>query len=266
MLIDLSQAVGAYLHEVFVAKFQWIVLLGYVAQIMFTMRFVVQWIASERAGKMVMPIAFWFFSIGGGVLLFGYALYIRDPVFILGQGFGVFVYALLGLWGANTAWKVAPRLPGLPTEDMRRQGLESLAVSHRLDLAAARQATEAQARSVGLARVTALFPDGVFGGEAEREPEGEWSAGPAIEFSTPIFDQGQAAVAKAVAELRERQRRYAALAVHIRSQVRRSATRMESARRRVEYFETVVLPLRQQIVERTQLQYNAIPRSRMFPQ
>ena len=92
MLIDLSQAVGAYLHEVFVAKFQWIVLLGYVAQVMFTMRFVVQWIASERAGKMVMPIAFWFFSIGGGVLLLIYALYRRDPVFILGQAFGLLVY------------------------------------------------------------------------------------------------------------------------------------------------------------------------------
>ena len=61
-------------------------------RLMFTMRFVVQWIASERAGKMVMPIAFWLFSIGGGVLLLVYALYIRDPVFILGQGFGVFVY------------------------------------------------------------------------------------------------------------------------------------------------------------------------------
>src|ERR671937_583372 len=92
MLIDLSQAVGSYLHEVFVAKFQWWVVLGDVAQIMFTMRFLVQWIASERAGKMVMPIAFWFFSIGGGVLLLAYALYIRDPVFILGQAFGVFVY------------------------------------------------------------------------------------------------------------------------------------------------------------------------------
>ena len=66
MLVELSQAVGSYLHEVFIAKFQWWVLLGYVAQIMFTMRFVVQWIVSERAGKMVMPIAFWFFSIGGG--------------------------------------------------------------------------------------------------------------------------------------------------------------------------------------------------------
>src|SRR6476646_1555869 len=65
MLIDLSQAVGNYLHDVFVAKFQWWVLLGYIAQVMFTMRFVVQWVASERAGNMVMPIAFWFFSIVG---------------------------------------------------------------------------------------------------------------------------------------------------------------------------------------------------------
>src|SRR5437899_13029286 len=92
MLVDLSQAVGGYLREVFVAKFQWWVVLGYVAQIMFTMRFLWQWIASERAGKMVMPIAFWFFSIGGGVLLLAYALYIRDPVFILGEAFGVFVH------------------------------------------------------------------------------------------------------------------------------------------------------------------------------
>src|SRR5437879_13516235 len=93
MLVELSQSIGNYLHEVFIAKFQWWVLLGYVAQFMFTMRFAVQWIASERAGRMVVPIAFWFFSIGGGVLVFVYALYIRDPVFILGLGFGVFFYA-----------------------------------------------------------------------------------------------------------------------------------------------------------------------------
>ena len=67
-------------------------LVGYAGQALFTMRFVVQWIATERARKSVIPVAFWFFSIGGGLLLFGYALYIRDPVFILGQGFGVFVY------------------------------------------------------------------------------------------------------------------------------------------------------------------------------
>jgi lipid-A-disaccharide synthase-like uncharacterized protein len=93
MLIDLSQALGTYFHEVFVLNLDWWVLLGFVAQGLFTGRFLVQWIASERAGKSVIPIAFWFFSIGGGVLLLVYALYRRDPVFIAGQSFGVFVYA-----------------------------------------------------------------------------------------------------------------------------------------------------------------------------
>ena len=166
--------------------------------------------------------------------------------------------ALLGLWGPDTTWKIASRLPGLPSEEVHRQGLESMAVSQRLDLAAARQSVEIQARSLGLARVTALFPAGGFGGDAEREPDGEWTAGPAIEFSVPIFDQGRAVVARTVAELRERQRRYAALAIRIRSQVRRAGTRMESARRRAAYFEKVLLPLRQRNVVQSQLQYNAM--------
>ena len=92
MLVDLSQSVGDYLQNVFVMKLSWWVLLGYAGQALFTMRFVVQWIATERARKSVFPVAFWFFSIGGGVLLFGYALAKKDPVFILGQGFGLFVY------------------------------------------------------------------------------------------------------------------------------------------------------------------------------
>ena len=56
------------------------------------MRFVVQWIASERARKSVIPVAFWFFSIGGGVLLLIYALYRRDPVFIVGQSIATIIY------------------------------------------------------------------------------------------------------------------------------------------------------------------------------
>ena len=92
MLVDLSRAVGAYLHDVFVARLDWWVLLGFVAQGMFTMRFVVQWIASERARRSVIPLAFWIFSIAGGLLLLLYALYRKDPVFIAGQAFGVFVY------------------------------------------------------------------------------------------------------------------------------------------------------------------------------
>jgi lipid-A-disaccharide synthase-like uncharacterized protein len=92
MLVDLSHAVGGYLQDVFVGNMNWGILIGYVAQVLFAMRFVVQWIASERAGKSVVPMVFWVFSIGGGLMLLGYAVYRKDPVFIIGQAFGVFVY------------------------------------------------------------------------------------------------------------------------------------------------------------------------------
>ena len=92
MLVDLSHAVGTYLHEVFVARLDWWVVVGFVAQGLFAMRFLVQWIASERAGRSVIPLAFWLFSICGGLLLLVYALYRKDPVFIARQAFGVFVY------------------------------------------------------------------------------------------------------------------------------------------------------------------------------
>ena len=92
MLIDIAQAVGGYLHDVFIGNADWGILVGYTAQMMFAMRFVVQWIASERAGRSVVPMTFWIFSIGGGLMLLGYALYRKDPVFIIGQAFGVFVY------------------------------------------------------------------------------------------------------------------------------------------------------------------------------
>jgi lipid-A-disaccharide synthase-like uncharacterized protein len=85
-------SLAAYLHDVFVIRFNAWVVLGFVAQGFFTMRFLVQWIASERARKSVIPVAFWFFSIGGGILLLAYALYRRDPVFIAGQAFGLLVY------------------------------------------------------------------------------------------------------------------------------------------------------------------------------
>jgi lipid-A-disaccharide synthase-like uncharacterized protein len=87
-LVDLQRVVR-YLHDVHRATRRWIA--GFIAQALFTMRFLVQWVASERAGA-ACPMAFWLFSIGGGVLLFVYALYRRDPVFILGQGLGVFIY------------------------------------------------------------------------------------------------------------------------------------------------------------------------------
>jgi len=68
MLADLAQAIGSYLHDVFVIQLSWWVVLGFVAQGMFFMRFAVQWIASERAGRSVVPTAFWIFSVVGGLL------------------------------------------------------------------------------------------------------------------------------------------------------------------------------------------------------
>jgi lipid-A-disaccharide synthase-like uncharacterized protein len=66
--------------------------LGFAGQLLFTMRFIVQWLASEKAGRSVVPLAFWLFSIVGSSLLLIYAVYRQDPVFILGQSLGVFVY------------------------------------------------------------------------------------------------------------------------------------------------------------------------------
>lgn len=92
MLIQLSQDVGNYLYEVFVAKFDMWLVFGIVAQVLFAMRFVVQWIASEKAGKSVMPIAFWFFSMAGGSLTLIYGLVRREPIIILGQVLAIFIY------------------------------------------------------------------------------------------------------------------------------------------------------------------------------
>jgi lipid-A-disaccharide synthase-like uncharacterized protein len=69
----------------------WLVL-GFFAQALFTTRFLVQWIASEKRKQSVVPIYFWYISLAGGLLLLTYAIHIKDPVFILGQSAGVFVY------------------------------------------------------------------------------------------------------------------------------------------------------------------------------
>lgn len=83
---------GDWLHDVFVKQWDFWVLLGFIAQGLFMMRFVVQWIASERAKASVVPVAFWFFSLGGGVLLLIYAVQRQDPVFIAGQSLGLLIY------------------------------------------------------------------------------------------------------------------------------------------------------------------------------
>ena len=67
--------------------------IGFLGQAFFSMRFIVQWISSERVRRSVIPTAFWYFSLGGGIILLAYAIHREDPVFILGQAAGLVIYA-----------------------------------------------------------------------------------------------------------------------------------------------------------------------------
>ncbi len=67
--------------------------IGFMGQALFSARFLVQWISSEKQKKSVIPIAFWYFSLGGGVTLLSYAIFRLDPVFIVGQAGGLLVYS-----------------------------------------------------------------------------------------------------------------------------------------------------------------------------
>jgi lipid-A-disaccharide synthase-like uncharacterized protein len=67
-------------------------MIGFLGQALFSMRFLVQWWASERERRSVIPLAFWFFSVAGGITLLSYAIYRQDPVFIVGQAGGLIIY------------------------------------------------------------------------------------------------------------------------------------------------------------------------------
>lgn len=162
---------------------------------------------------------------------------------------------LMGLWGAQTDWKLAPNLPELPPAESPLTGLESLAVSQRLDLAAARQEVEAAAKAVGLARPEAIG-EIIAGVHREREPDGATTTGPAIDVPIPLFNRGKARRIRAESMLRQAVDRYAALAVEIRAEVRGARNRVALARSRTEYYRDVLLPRRERIVGFSQQHYN----------
>jgi lipid-A-disaccharide synthase-like uncharacterized protein len=74
------------------SNFNFWLIIGFTGQILFSLRFFVQWVASERNKKSVIPLSFWYFSIGGSFLLLSYAIHRQDPVFILGQSMGFIIY------------------------------------------------------------------------------------------------------------------------------------------------------------------------------
>jgi lipid-A-disaccharide synthase-like uncharacterized protein len=92
MLMRLSHDLGLYFYDVIVARFDFWAAFGVLAQFIFGARFLVQWIASEKAERSVIPVGFWFLSIGGGLMTLVYGFARRDLVIILGQAFSILIY------------------------------------------------------------------------------------------------------------------------------------------------------------------------------
>jgi cobalt-zinc-cadmium efflux system outer membrane protein len=168
------------------------------------------------------------------------------------------VNALLGLWGEDTVWTAEQRLKGLPASEPESTGLEALAIQQRADLDALRHEVQSNAQMLGFTIDTRFFSEASVGAAAERETDGQWRIGPNISIPVPLFDQGQGAIPRAQAMLRQSQQRYVAVVVDVRSQVRTARTRMLNARSKAQFVHDEVLPLQQQLFDQTQLQFNGM--------
>ena len=168
---------------------------------------------------------------------------------------------LLGLWGEDVAWTFATpldtRLPG-ETELGR---LEQQGMQDRLDLSAARH----EARSIEYAltlRRRGLLPELDVGVAARNEVGDdaghEWVLGPSLSLELPIFDPGHADIARIQAYLRQAQHRLQDAAIHVRSEIRVHRAELVAARRKVEYYERIILPRAESVTELTLQQYNAM--------
>lgn len=168
---------------------------------------------------------------------------------------------LLGVWGKQTGWQITDGLPALPEKELPLENVEATAINRRLDLAAARGEVMAISSVLGLSRNYRYLPGVTIGANAERDLDGSWVAGPTLSLEVPIFDQGQAGLAKLAAEYRRAQRNFEALAINIRSEVRAARDALIATRDAADYHAKVLLPQRQSILRETLLQFNAMQKS-----
>lgn len=164
---------------------------------------------------------------------------------------------VLGLSGEATKWTVGSRLAELPGSMPALDNLERDAVASSLDLEALRSEAEAAAGRVGVARVRSWLPELGVGVAADRK-DGEWDAGPAISIGIPLFNQQQGPRARANAELKRSRNEAIATAVEIRAQARAVRQRVIGTYAEARHLGDVVLPQRQQLVDETLKQYNAM--------
>ena len=165
---------------------------------------------------------------------------------------------LMGLWGGQTRWSVPARLPRVPASLPSFDEIESQAISQRLDLAAAKKEAESTAQALTLTQQFRYLDALGIGVAYKREPGAGNFVGPTVQLGLPIFNQGQAKVARMEEEYRRSQERVAALAVAIRSETREARERLTAMQQVVQHYTQVLLPLQQTILSETLKSYNGM--------
>jgi cobalt-zinc-cadmium efflux system outer membrane protein len=165
---------------------------------------------------------------------------------------------LLGLWGADTEWQIAGELPEVPTSDLSIRGLESLAISQRLDLQAEYLRVASVVKNFWLTKSFRLLGALDFGANSERETDGQTRTGPTFAIELPIFNQGQARIARGEAASRQAQDQFEALAVDVRSQIRELRDELTSKREIARFYEDELLPGQLRILNESLINYNAM--------
>ena len=165
---------------------------------------------------------------------------------------------LMGLWGEDTNWKLSPGLPDVPQEDLSVRGLETLAVTQRYDLAAAKAELVSAVRAARLEKTFRWIGALDFGVDSERDTDSQTITGPTLRLQLPIFNQGQARLVRSEAVLRRAYDKFEQEAVEIRSEVRELRDKLISKRDIAQFYRDQLLPTRRQIRDQTQLLYNAM--------
>ncbi|MBI3513974.1 MAG: TolC family protein [Proteobacteria bacterium] len=166
---------------------------------------------------------------------------------------------LLGLFGDQVTWNLPDRLPEIPAAKPQLDGLETVAIQHRLDLAGARQDLQTASYSLDIGRQLRLLSVLGLGIDVERDPDSKkWLTGPRVNVTLPIFDQGQGRIAGLEAQRRRTDRTFAALAIEVRSEVRETYARLIATHDSAAFYRTKVIPLQQQILAENQRLYNGM--------
>jgi outer membrane protein, heavy metal efflux system len=165
---------------------------------------------------------------------------------------------LLGLWGPDTEWQITSDLPEVPKAEFSTQGLERLAISQRLDLQSDYLQLASQAKNLGLTKSFRLLGALDFGVERERETDGQIRTGPTFIIELPVFNQGQARIARGEAALRQAWDKFEALAIEVRSQIRELQDEMMSKREIARFYFDELVPDQRRILKESLINYNAM--------